>query len=54
MVRRSDDNKIKKSARQVLNDADVTYVSDTDAQDLKSLIDRIRSVVEKGMSSAVA
>src|SRR2546423_11690995 len=54
MVRRSDDNKIKKSAKQVLDDADVTYVSDTDAQDLGSLIDRIRSVVEKGISSAVA
>ena len=54
MVRRSDDNKIKKSAKQVLDDADAIYVSEADSQDLQSLIDRIRSMVEKELSSAVA
>jgi len=54
MVRRSDDNKIKKSAKQVLDHADAIYVSGADPQDLESLIDRIRSVVEKELSSAVA
>ena len=54
MVRRSDENKIKKSARQMLDDADAIYVASADSQDLKSLIDRIRSVVEKEFNSAVA
>jgi len=54
MVRRSDDARIKKSARQVLDEADAIYVSDKDHDDLTSLIDRVRSLVEKGASHAVA
>jgi molybdopterin-guanine dinucleotide biosynthesis protein len=51
MVRRSDENKIKKSARRALDDADVIYVSDQD--DPVAVISRIKSVVEES-SSAVA
>lgn len=52
MVRRADETKIKKSARQVLDEADEIYVSDTD--DLSSLIDRLRAVVKEGEGSGVA
>jgi molybdopterin-guanine dinucleotide biosynthesis protein len=52
MLRRSDDDKIKKSARRVLDTADVIHISGED--DLNALIDRIESVVEKELSSAVA
>ena len=52
MVRRADDAKIKKSAKQVLETADVIYVSDE--TDLASLIVQVKSVVEKGVGSAVA
>ena len=52
MVRRADDAKIKKSAKQVLEAADVIYVSDE--TDLASLIDQVRSVAQKGVGSAVA
>jgi molybdopterin-guanine dinucleotide biosynthesis protein len=54
MVRRLDDDKIKKSAKQVLQNVDELYVSDAGQGDLVSLIKRVRSVVEKGASSAVA
>ena len=47
MVRRSDETKVKKSARQMLDEADAIYVSDTD--DLGSLIDRLREVVKEGV-----
>src|SRR5262245_51997563 len=46
MVRRSDEAKIKKSARQVMDDADAIYVSDSD--DLGLLIDRVRAAVKGG------
>jgi molybdopterin-guanine dinucleotide biosynthesis protein len=49
MVRRSDDDKIKKSARRALDDADVIYVSNLD--DATGLISRIKSVVEKTRSA---
>jgi len=52
MVRRADETKIKKSARQALEAADEVYISDE--TDLASLISRVRGVVEKGSSSAVA
>ena len=52
MVRRADETKIKKSARQVLDGADAIYVSDAD--DLGSLIERVRAVVKEGVGSAVA
>jgi molybdopterin-guanine dinucleotide biosynthesis protein len=52
MVRRADDDKIKKSARRALENADAVYMSGED--DLNALIDRITSVVEKELSSAVA
>ena len=52
MVRRSDETKIKKSAREAMARADAVYVSDTD--DLPSLVKRIRSIVEKGAHHAVA
>ena len=51
MVRRSDDDKIKKSARRALDEADVIYVSNED--DPVALISRIKSVIEE-TSSAVA
>ena len=47
MVRRSDETKVKKSARQMLDEADAIYVSDTD--DLGLLIDRLRDVVREGI-----
>lgn len=52
MVRRADDLKIKKSAKAALENADVVYVSDRD--DLSTLISRVRTVVMKGVGSAVA
>jgi hypothetical protein len=52
MVRRSDEAKIKKSARQVLDDVDTVYVSDED--DLGSLIERVKAVVKEGAGSGVA
>jgi molybdopterin-guanine dinucleotide biosynthesis protein len=52
MVRRSNDAKIKKSARRMLDEADVIYVSDQD--DPGSLIDRVRAVVKEGGRVAVA
>ncbi|HKV36858.1 MAG TPA: hypothetical protein VJP89_21135 [Pyrinomonadaceae bacterium] len=52
MVRRADETKIKKSARQVLDEADLIYVSDED--DLGSLIERVRAVVREGVGSAIA
>jgi len=54
MVRRSDSSKIKKSAKEVLDDADEVYVSDSDEQDLVKLIDRIRCLVSEGAGSAIA
>jgi molybdopterin-guanine dinucleotide biosynthesis protein len=52
MVRRADETKIKKSARAALVTADAVYVSEE--KDLATLISRVRAVVEKGVSSAVA
>lgn len=52
MVRRAEETKIKKSARQALYHADVIYVSDAD--DLSSLIQQVRAVVKEGASSGVA
>ena len=58
MVRRGDDAKIKKSAKQVVERADVLYVSEEDPQSLMKLIERIRCLVNyretEGTSSAVA
>jgi len=54
MVRLADETKIKKSARQVLDGADVIYVSDAGEQNLVKLIDRIRSLVTEGAGSAIA
>lgn len=58
MVRRADDLKIKKSAKQVLARADEVYVSSDDSQNLMKLIERIRCLVncvqKKGAGSAVA
>jgi molybdopterin-guanine dinucleotide biosynthesis protein len=54
MVRRSDDAKIKKSAKQVLERADALYVSDADERDLLQLIERIRCLVREGAGRAVA
>lgn len=52
MVRRADETKIKKSAKQVLDEADAIYVSDAD--DLSSLIERVKTVVKEGAGSAIA
>ena len=52
MVRREGEQKIKKSAKQVIDEADVVYVSDE--KDPAQLIQRVRSVVEKGASRGVA
>jgi molybdopterin-guanine dinucleotide biosynthesis protein len=52
MVRREGEEKIKKSAKQVIDEADVVYVSDE--KDPGQLIQRVRSVVEKGASRGVA
>ena len=63
MVRRADDAKIKKTAKQVLERADAIYVSGEnseveDSQDLVKLIERIRCLVNclemEGAGSAVA
>lgn len=54
MVRRSDDARIKKSARQMVDEADAIYVSGGAREDLTSLIERLRSVIEKGAGNAVA
>jgi len=53
MVRRADDAKIKKSAKQVLDRADVMYVSGADKTNLSQLIERVRCLV-RGAGSAVA
>jgi molybdopterin-guanine dinucleotide biosynthesis protein len=52
MVRRADDARIKKSAKQVVDRADAIYV--LGANDLESLVEQIRSVVRQGVGSAVA
>ena len=52
MVRRAGEQKIKKSAKQVLDAANAIYVSDEERPD--SLIEQVRAVVEKGVSSGVA
>lgn len=58
MVRRSDDAKIKKSAKQLAGRANVVYVSDEDAPSLVKLVERIRCLVTErqteGAGSAVA
>jgi len=58
MVRRGDEAKIKKSAKQVLPRADEIYVSDDEEQSAMKLIERIRCLVncleKKGAGSAVA
>ena len=58
MVRRADDAKIKKSAKQVLSRADEIYVSDEEEQSAVKLIERIRCLVncveKKGAGSATA
>jgi len=58
MVRRADDSKIKKTAKQVLARADAIYVSDEDAQSSVKLIERIRCLVDcrvkEGAGSAAA
>ncbi len=53
MVRRADEAKIKKSAKQVLDRADVIYMSDVDGQNPVKLIEQIRCLTE-GKGSAVA
>jgi molybdopterin-guanine dinucleotide biosynthesis protein len=52
MVRRADEAKIKKTAKQVMDRADAVYVSDEG--NLVKLIDRIRCLFTEGISSAVA
>lgn len=52
MVRRADDLKIKKSARQVLAAADVIY--DSDQNSLGALIEQLQGVMRRGVGSAVA
>lgn len=54
MVRRSDDPKIKKSAREVLDHADAVYVSGGDEQNLVKVIERIRCLLKEGVGSAIA
>lgn len=54
MVRREEDAKIKKTARQMLDHADAIYLSGADAQNLVKLIDRIRCLVSEGVGSAIA
>ena len=58
MVRRADDAKIKKSAKQVLPRADEIYVSDDEEQSAMKLIQRIQCLVncleKKGAGSATA
>lgn len=52
MVRREGEQKIKKSAKQMIDAADVVYVSDE--KDPRTLIQRVRTVIEKGAGSGVA
>jgi len=54
MVRRDDEAKIKKSAKGVLDRADVIYVSGAAERSLAELIERVRCVVREGASSAGA
>ena len=58
MVRRQDDAKIKKSAKQVLDRANAFYVSGEDSQSVMKLIEHIRCLVNyretEGAGSAVA
>jgi molybdopterin-guanine dinucleotide biosynthesis protein len=58
MVRRADETKIKKSAKQVADRANELYVSGEDPQSLVKLIERIRCLVTcretEGAGSAVA
>ena len=54
MVRRADEAKIKKSAKSIVDRADVIYVSDTRETDFAELTERIRSVARKGVGNAVA
>ena len=52
MVRRSDDAKIKKSAKQVLDRAHAIYVSDESNPEL--IVESVRRVVTEGAGRAVA
>ena len=58
MVRRADEAKIKKSAKQVADRADAIYVSGEHEENLVKLIERIRCLVDcretEGADSAVA
>jgi hypothetical protein len=58
MVRRGDEAKIKKSAKQVVERADAIYVSGEEPESLMKLIERIRCLVNgvetEGAGSAVA
>lgn len=58
MVRRADETKIKKTAKQVLDRADEFYVSGENSENVMKLIERIRCLVNyqetKGAGSAVA
>ena len=54
MVRRADETKIKKSAKQMVERADLIYVSGADDSELVKLIDQIRCLVTEGIGSAVA
>lgn len=58
MVRRADDEKIKKSAKQVLERADELFVFGEDPQSLVKLTERIRCLVtcrsREGAGSAIA
>lgn len=57
MVRRADEAKIKKSAKQMVDRADAIYLSGEDPQDMMKLIERIRCLVNcletEGAGSAV-
>ena len=53
MVRRDDEAKIKKSAKSVLDRADLVYVSGADEGSRLQLIERVRCLV-RGAGSAVA
>ena len=52
MVRRSDQTKIKKSAKAILDAADAIYNADKD--NLQSLIDQVKAVLREGAGCAVA
>jgi hypothetical protein len=52
MVRRADDAKIKKSAKQVLDRAHTIYVSDE--SNPESIVERVRRVIRGGAGRAVA